>query len=518
MGMSSEDRDKKFEQALQNHLRAEAAQDRLADSDVVLPVESDHPDAEVLGAFHERMLSDAEMHITKEHVAGCSRCQEVLTLLEATEEIALATERSESEHAIPAQTSGISIEALQPISAGRIAAHSPSPTAVGPIAARQNLKTLPGRRALWQVMAAMGAVAAGFFLFISLREPKYHSVTPSGNLQVAQEAAQDQLTAQRTQPTPPPQSAAPGVAGQTPGASGYSAAARMSAGTVEKKNLEPTARAGVASPNSPTNLPLNGRNVDSMVALGKSRGDELRRERDGLAASDARVGGALAGKIATRAARPGSAEISPKEAAASAPAPAAVAVPTPSAQQPTARFGEEKKTPAAVQQDKNKDTAVQPGSAAQTVEVTSADEPSKSESKAALSDRNQIQVEAAQGRPSKYITVVTPDGTVSWRVARHGRIERSTDSGTHWKRQNSGTSRDLLAGAAPSSSVCWVVGRAGIILRTTDGGGHWNKVASPLTEDIAQVAAADGLNATVSSGDKHLVTTDGGETWGSIKE
>jgi hypothetical protein len=505
--MSGEDRDKKFEQALQQYLRAEPAEDRLTSG------QDQHPDAELLGAFHERMLSDIEMQATKEHVSGCSRCQEILTMLEATDEIAAATDKSEFEHAIPTRTSAISIEALHPSSAGRVAAHSPSPSA-GSMKPRQNLKTPPGRRALWQVMAAMGAVAAVFFLFISLREPKYHAVTPSVNLQVAQEAAQDQLTAQSTQPTPPPPNPAPGVGGQTPAASGYSSAARMSPDTVEKKNIEPTTRGGAAAPNSPTNLPLNGRNVDSMVALDKSRGDELRRERGGLATSEATATGVLAGKVATRAAKPAAPETSPKETAASAPA----AAPTPSAQQPTAPALEEKKTPAAVQQEKGKDAAVAPGSVAQTVEVTSADVPSKSESKAAFSDRNQVQVEATQGPPSKYITVVTPDGTVSWRVARHGRIERSTDSGTHWKRQNSGTSRDLLAGAAPSSSVCWVVGRAGTILRTTDGGGHWNKVASPLTEDIAQVAAADALNATVSAGDQHLVTTDGGETWGSIRE
>src|ERR1700759_2678315 len=89
--MSGEDRDKQFEQALQRHLRADAAADRLADGAV------EHPDAETLGAFHERMLSDAEMQDTKEHVAGCSRCQEVLSMLEASDEVALTEEETEFE-------------------------------------------------------------------------------------------------------------------------------------------------------------------------------------------------------------------------------------------------------------------------------------------------------------------------------------------------------------------------------------------------------------------------------------
>jgi hypothetical protein len=507
--MSVEDRDKKFEQALQRQLRAEPAQEQVE-------AESLHPDAETLGAFHERMLSDAEMHATKEHVAGCPRCQEVLSMLEATDDVPLAESQSErqlrgeieAENVVPARASIISTGAIyqSPTEKGRRFETPPTPAEL-----RAERKPLPtrGRAALWQAFAAMGAVAAGLLIYVTVFSPKYRSVQPTANLQAAREAARDQLTAQNGNPPTRPVSPNPGVADK-PAIDDY-IAPRISPAPAPVGKLRAPAQgsgAGIAAPNARSRLPLNARNVQGAIELDKSRGQDPRREGDRIAASNALAAGA-------RAAKPAAPGTSPKEAAASTPEAATALV----APQSTGPASEEKKAAAAVQQNQAKDAAVQPGSVTQTVEVTAAEaSTTQSEFKAALPDRGQIQVEATEARPPKYITVVTPDSTVSWRLARHGRIERSTDSGTHWKRQSSGTSRDLIAGAAPSSSICWVVGRAGTILRTTDGGGHWSKVASPLTEDIGQVAAADALNATISAGDKHLVTTDGGATWSSIKK
>lgn len=121
----------------------------------------------------------------------------------------------------------------------------------------------------------------------------------------------------------------------------------------------------------------------------------------------------------------------------------------------------------------------------------------------------------AAGAPgSEAIVVVSPTGSVRWRVGLAGRIERSTDQGLSWQQQASGVASDLLAGAAPSDSVAWVAGRAGVILRTTDGQ-RWQRVVSPDSAvDWASITASDGLHATVTSSDGRRFTTEnGGQSW-----
>ena len=116
--------------------------------------------------------------------------------------------------------------------------------------------------------------------------------------------------------------------------------------------------------------------------------------------------------------------------------------------------------------------------------------------------------------------ILTPGGTVLWRLRAGGKIERSADRGITWLQQNSGVKLELLAGSAPSDAVCWLVGRAGTILRTTDGGGHWSKVVSPLTGDIAGIRAEDAQHATIfdAGNNARFTTSDGGATWTPAKE
>ncbi len=69
--MPADERDQQFERALQRQMRS-------GSPDAVCP------DAETLAAYHERTLSLEEMAQWKEHIAGCTCCQETLTLLEET--------------------------------------------------------------------------------------------------------------------------------------------------------------------------------------------------------------------------------------------------------------------------------------------------------------------------------------------------------------------------------------------------------------------------------------------------
>jgi photosystem II stability/assembly factor-like uncharacterized protein len=57
-----------------------------------------------------------------------------------------------------------------------------------------------------------------------------------------------------------------------------------------------------------------------------------------------------------------------------------------------------------------------------------------------------------------------------------GTILRSTNGGSTWHRQPSGTPDILYGVACPRPSTCFAVGWDGTILRSTDGGGTWHSV------------------------------------------
>jgi photosystem II stability/assembly factor-like uncharacterized protein len=81
--------------------------------------------------------------------------------------------------------------------------------------------------------------------------------------------------------------------------------------------------------------------------------------------------------------------------------------------------------------------------------------------------------------------------------------------------QVSGTTADLLTGAATSRDVAWIGGRGGIILRTTDGS-TWERIPAPmvLKLDWTSIVASDAQHATITSADQRAFSTaDGGRTW-----
>ena len=75
--MAPDDRERNFDKALARHLRPHAPGG----------ADASHPDAELLAAYHERLLAPEQMISSKEHIAGCSRCQQILAQLEAKSRI-----------------------------------------------------------------------------------------------------------------------------------------------------------------------------------------------------------------------------------------------------------------------------------------------------------------------------------------------------------------------------------------------------------------------------------------------
>src|SRR2546423_15002866 len=83
--MASDERDRRFDQALARHLRPAAPSGAAAR----WPARESGacPDSETLAAYHERALLPEEMNFWKGHVVGCADCQTVLAPLEATHQI-----------------------------------------------------------------------------------------------------------------------------------------------------------------------------------------------------------------------------------------------------------------------------------------------------------------------------------------------------------------------------------------------------------------------------------------------
>ena len=101
-----------------------------------------------------------------------------------------------------------------------------------------------------------------------------------------------------------------------------------------------------------------------------------------------------------------------------------------------------------------------------------------------------------------------------WAVGWSGVIAHTTDGGTTWLPQTSGTRYHLEAVHFINATMGWAVGWNGTILRTTNGGDTWNPQLSGSGEDLYDVHFVDANNGWVG-GDRStlLRTTDGGKTW-----
>ena len=111
------------------------------------------------------------------------------------------------------------------------------------------------------------------------------------------------------------------------------------------------------------------------------------------------------------------------------------------------------------------------------------------------------------------LDVAFVDSLTGWVVGLYGEIWKSTDGGTSWRRQDSGTTSDLEAVDFVDSQVGYAVGLAGI-LKTVDGGATWVEQSTAVTGTFADVDFADAMNGVViSKSGVVLSTKNGGTTW-----
>jgi hypothetical protein len=453
--MALDDRERNFEDALARHLRA----NRSAKASAGTPASARHdncPDAEILAAYHERLLDAEEMILRKEHIASCPRCQEVLAQLEATEEIGLEIDREEF-----APRSAAAMPPTPQVHATRAPA---SPLVLAAVAKPSPPMEMPRHRSNRRWLVPAGALAAGLLVWIAIHD----RIAPRTQFHLAKNQsppapefsprtvrpptdAREEKSAELDRQAPPPK---PDAAGRDENAAGEKA-----------RNRKPA---------SPSSVPA-------------IRGDLLSSDSQ---ASEKRAANAL--RISPQSPPHNKQVAQSVESPSSVPTGVSESVTVSAAAQP-------------VPQEAKKEAAPNGVTAAPSLE--------QSPAVSGRAFREIVNVQALQaGR--NLVSVSSPNGAVVWRLLPSGVIQRSADAGANWTVQKTATVADLLAGSAVSEKICWMVGRGGTILLTTDGGNHWLKASSPTTDDITTVFAVDAQQTTITTAKNNSYKTmDGGITW-----
>jgi Photosynthesis system II assembly factor YCF48 len=460
--MPIDDRDEQFERALARHWR-NASPDSAC------------PDAEILAAYDERTLSLEEMAHWKEHIAGCTRCQESLALVEQTE--SLPAEQWQPENALQSLRTDLRHTDLSADSAvSRSTELASSVPRMQVAASASAVRASPQFRR--RLLLPIGAIAAAAIVWVGVREIRTQRVQQLGATQVAENRAslpapsssETELQNELTRKQSPAQSLNREYQAQPP----------------------PVALAPVLVSPPRATAPIAGGTVHPN-AIHSSLD-----QRDDLAAGS--QGGAAKKADSPNVPRTSAAEKSLQSSFPRTPQPApAAAAPTVAAQ----RKDENLKTP--------------PPAASETVQVQSEAQQlaiSENASEIAPSERGKM-IDLAKLAVTNRLYVLAPGEKHAWRVGDGGMIERTTDHGKTWNLQNSGVTAELTAGSATSDKICWVVGRGGTLLLTTDGGKHWKLLSSPIKEDLGGVHATDAMHATIWDVPNHktFATSDGGETW-----
>ncbi len=99
------------------------------------------------------------------------------------------------------------------------------------------------------------------------------------------------------------------------------------------------------------------------------------------------------------------------------------------------------------------------------------------------------------------------DGRTGCVVGNSGEILTTTDAGTTWTHQTSGTIFNLNAVWFVSALEGWAVGSSGTALHTLDGGQTWATAATSAGEDLMDVKFADPDTGWVVGGNGVVLTT-----------
>jgi hypothetical protein len=463
--MPSEERDRQFEQALQKHLRGGVPEAACAD-------------AETLAAYHERTLSLEELTHWKEHISACTRCQEILAVLETTSTVAL---NDWEKNDLVARTHGIAGASIF----GAQTRAMPREELSAPTAAVARMPVeMPGKKAArstWRWIAPVGALAAGLLIFVVVRENHERMATSLPAVQVAEN---------REATSPPPAMAKPE---ELPQGAKRGAPAQLRTDKLKKLDEKDVAALRTPAPS------VAGRPSHvSSYAAGGQEADKLAPKQEvnskGIEPSPG---------LPSSSAAPAQDRAAASPEAAGSPAPPVATTQSSAGAVAGATSAVKKQANAGENREKSWATTKEAGSMQKELPAAVPATPSR--------NYNSLREVAATNSH----VILAPDNKHAWRLGAAGMIESTSDGGINWKTQQSGVNGELTAGSAPSERICWLVGKAGTILLTTDGGKHWKSIVSPLREDLGGVHAVDANHSAIwnIANRKSFETADGGVTW-----
>ena len=103
---------------------------------------------------------------------------------------------------------------------------------------------------------------------------------------------------------------------------------------------------------------------------------------------------------------------------------------------------------------------------------------------------------------------------IGWIVGKAGKIFKTTDGGSNWFLQTSGTTNNLTSVAFADVNRGWVVGEFGIILRTTDGGSNWTAINTTISANLNSIAFIGSTSIwIVGNAGTVASSTNSGNTW-----
>ena len=475
--MPSDDRDRQLEKALARHLRSDA-------------IDAACPDAEILAAYHERTLSLEEMAQWKQHIAGCVRCQETLSLVEESNIL----QGSEEENRKMMELVGGRLAAAGAAALSRMPMEEALPAA--PAVSRDSAVTpIPKRGVALRWVVPVGALAAGLIVWVSVREARQNKEMKSAQVEVAQNrpSVEHAPAASITAPSLDADNRAAAKSRDLDALS-KEEKSRM----LEEMRKQETTLSMVKPSAAASNKAAGAGAADASIAPvvdKKKREEEANATKDMSAYSMTQAPSVPAAEANNYAAQ--NRELAPTQNAKAAPAASAGARATPA--NDTANTGR------MLGQQNQMAKAATPRNEKLEMSAGSASAPAQS-----MSDV----------LPEGGTIIVAPNDAYSWRVGSNGKIEHSTDNSRTWMLQKSGVTADLTAGSATSGKVCWVVGKAGTVLLTTDRGKHWKQLNPPTKEDLGGVNAVDDKRASIwtVSHSKSFETNDAGATWSAIGE
>ncbi len=439
------DEDKKFDAVLggylNNDLRARAGRLHC-------------PEPDVLAAYHERSLSLDELNSWKQHIAGCSRCQQILAQLEATDHVEadVAAEENTLVTGVPALSQKPSF-AGEELRASSMAA-TPAKTLRSSAVSQLRPSVRSQRKTHWTWLAPAGAIAAGLLVWVAIHESRPAAISQSKPVEMADNRQSSPTPLALPQVTPPAVTRAQQNKIELPPGKGDSASRRVAAEAskqLSELNDKSTALSQSVSAGALTKDTENAKRLVGGMAGAQNESNAI-----GGAVPRKKESGKRLAAAEPIPSQPAFLERqdSPVSPAANgrAGAPPSPAAPAPSAKAPVGDVS----------------------GANQTVEITTQSQPTSAFRMARALQPSTVTADLSAG--------VAVSEKVCWVVGKSGTVLRTTDGGAHWYKLNSPVSDDLTGVRATDAFRAWVWADSNQqkpsrkTYRTTDGGATWTEL------------------------------------------